>query len=143
MSAPFGWMNLSRTRKSRPFAKVKAAKTPFDPQGRRIIGLTRKTLDPVWVPQTHSLLLSANGGGKTTKGLVPWLFSLLSSTDRPAILILDSKDAEIASQCVPMLQKLGVPTAVIDDTCVLPNDIHGRVQINPMQSTKWVRPSCS
>lgn len=134
MSAPLRWMNLSKERKSRPFAKAKAAKEPIDPQGRRIIGFTPETHVPVWAPKGHSLLLSANGGGKTTTGLVPWLFSLVASSDRPAILVLDSKDGEIASQCVPMLQTLGVPTAVIDDTGVLPPDTHGRVQMNPLHS---------
>lgn len=132
MSAPFNRINPLRKFKSRPFAKPKPA--AIDPKGRRLMGFTKETKQPIWAPPGHSLTLAANGSGKTTKGLMVWLFSLLASSDRPAILILDSKDGEIAGQCIPMLKELGVPTAVIDDTYVLPPDIHGRVSLNAMQS---------
>ena len=49
-----------------------------DPKGRRLLGLTDDGR-PIWAPKGHSLLLAANGGGKTTSGVMPWLFSLLSS----------------------------------------------------------------
>lgn len=132
MSFPFGWMNLKGSRKSRPFAKE-----PIDPGGRRLLGFSMDSNQPIWAPKGHSLLLSANGGGKTTKGLMVWLFSLLASSNRPAILILDSKDGEIAAQCCPMLEMLGVPTAVIDDTCVLPLNIYGRTTLNPLDAAVW------
>lgn len=137
MSFPFGWVTLQARSKRqssgrRPFAAAKRA--AIDPKGRRLIGFTRETQQPILVPPAHSLLLSANGGGKTTRGLMPWLFSLLASSNRPAILILDSKDAECAAQCLPFLERLGVPAAVIDDMFVLPSDAYGRVNLNPMQS---------
>jgi type IV secretion system protein VirD4 len=133
MSFPFGWTKKQGPRKSRPFVK----EAPIDPEGRRFLGFTLETHQPIWAPKGHSLLLSANGGGKTTRGLTPWLFSLLASTDRPCILVLDSKDGEIAAQCCPMLEQMGVPTAVIDDTCVLPSDIYGRTSINPLDTAVW------
>ncbi len=132
MSFPFGWMNW-RDKSSNRFS-AKAKSPAIDPAGRRLAAFTRETRQPIWAPNGHSLTLAANGAGKTTKALMPWLFSMLASSDRPGILILDSKDFEIARQCIPMLEKLGVPTAVIDDTGNLPIDIHGRVNLNPMDS---------
>jgi type IV secretion system protein VirD4 len=123
---------MKRKKVKRPYAKPKPA--PIDPGGRRLLGFTKETKQPIWAPTGHSLTLAANGAGKTTRGLMPWLYSLLASSDRPCTLILDSKDAEIARQCIPMLEKLGVPTAVIDDTYVLPPDVHGRISLNAMQS---------
>ena len=132
MSFPFGWTNLKGRKVKRAFAKPKPA--AIDPKGRRLVGLTRETKQPIWAPKGHSLTLAANGSGKTTKALMPWLFSLLASTDRPAILILDSKDFEIARQVVPMLKELGVPTAVLDDSGNLPDDFYGRERFNPIDS---------
>jgi len=111
-----------------PFANARAS----DPEGRRLLGLTLERGEPIWAFKGHSLLLSANGGGKTTRGLMLWLFSLLASTSRPAILVLDSKDGEIAAQCAPMLHEMGVPLALIDDMGVLAPEIPGRVALNPM-----------
>lgn len=103
----------------------------IDPQGRRLLGLTMESKEPIWAPKGHSLLLSANGGGKTTRALMPWLFSLLASTSRPAILVFDSKDGEIAAQCAPMLVDMGVPIALIDDMGVLDPTLQGRTALNP------------
>lgn len=132
MNFPFGRKPFRRRKPKRAFAKARAPLV--DPQGRRLLCMTRETHQPVWAPSGHSMTLAANGAGKTTRGLMPWLFSLLASKDRPCILILDSKDGEIAAQCAPMLKQLGVPTAVIDETGVLPADIHGRTTLNPVQS---------
>lgn len=104
-----------------------------DTKGRRLLGFTLGD-DPILAPKGHSLLLSAAGGGKTTAGLMPWLFSLLASASRPAILLLDSKDGEIAHQVCPMLEMLGIPTAVIDETHILPTEIYGRTTLNPIDS---------
>lgn len=129
MSFPFG-------RKQTPVPA--AAKIPLiEPDGSRILGFWPDTTDPVFAPPGHSLMYSANGGGKTTRGLMPWLFSLLASPDRPAILILDSKDGEVAAQCAPMLEKLGVPTTVIDEMGVLPQGIYGRTTLNPLDAVSW------
>lgn len=98
--------------------------------GQRLIGTTLGG-EPLWAPKGHSLLLAANGSGKTTAGLMPSLFSLVASADRPAILVMDGKNGEIAAQCVPMLKAYGIPTAVIDDMGVRP-DLAGRVAVNPL-----------
>jgi len=132
MSAPIDWKNLFEKRKARPFAKPKPA--AIDPKGRRLLGFTTETKQPIWAPKGHSLTLAANGSGKTTRGLMIWLFSLLASSDRPSILILDSKDFEIARQLVPMLKEMGIPTAIIDETNNLPEDTYGRTRFNPIDS---------
>ena len=132
MSFPFGWMGLGGKKRRRPFAKAK--ESAIDPSGRRLLCLTRETNQPVWAPPGHSMTLAANGAGKTTCALMPWLMSLLASKDRPCILILDSKNGEVASMCAPMLRELGVPVAIIDEGGVLPANMQGRTQLNPMQS---------
>lgn len=129
MSFPFG---------KRPKPVPASANLPLiEPNGSRVIGFLPETNEPVFAPSGHSLMYSANGGGKTTRGLMPWFFSLLASPDRPAILVLDSKDGEIAAQCAPMLEKLGVPTAVIDEMGVLPQGTYGRTTLNPLDAVTW------
>ena len=68
----------------------------IDPKGRRLLGLT---LDgrPIWAPEGHSLLLAANGAGKTSCGCLPWLLSLVAAPDRPALLVIDPKNGEMAA----------------------------------------------
>lgn len=105
---------------------------PIDPKGRRLIGLTKDTRRPIWAPKGHSLLLSANGGGKTTNGAMPWLFSYLASgPSAGAVAVFDSKDCELASQCADMIAKMGRKVAVIDDLGVFPADYPPRVTLNP------------
>ncbi|WP_373354483.1 type IV secretory system conjugative DNA transfer family protein [Pseudoroseicyclus sp. CXY001] len=125
---------------SLPFRKRRFAsgRKPFvnevDPVGKRLIGLVPQTGEPIFAPKGHSLLLSANGGGKTTAGSNVWLFSLLSSTSRSAILLTDSKDGELAAQSADMIADLGLPVAVIDDMGVFPADYRHRVSINPISA---------
>ncbi|TPW33640.1 type IV secretory system conjugative DNA transfer family protein [Martelella alba] len=104
---------------------------PVDPGGRRLLGLTFDG-EPIWAPRGHSLLLSANGGHKTTSGAMVWLYSVLSSANRPALLALDSKDAEMAAQAAPMIAEMGLPVAIIDDMGVLGDDNPYRVCLNPL-----------
>lgn len=137
MSLLSGWMKRQGPRKSRPFAQVAKNNDAIDPQGQRLLGLTKETDQPIWAPPSHSLLLSANGGGKTTKGLMVWVLSLLASSDRPAIILLDSKDAELYHQLGPLLERFGIPTAVIDDTHLLSANAYGRAAINPLGSVAW------
>lgn len=101
-----------------------------DPMGQRLIGTTFAG-EPLWAPKGHSLLLAANGSGKTTSGLMPSLFSLIASANHPAILVMDGKNGEIAAQCVPMLQAYGVPVAVIDDMGVR-SELAGLTALNPL-----------
>jgi len=112
-----------------------------DPMGQRLLGTTFAG-EPLWAPKGHSLLLAANGSGKTTSGLMPSLFSLVASADRPAILVMDGKNGEIAAQCVPMLQSYGVPCAVIDDMGVRP-ELQARVSVNPLGAMMGAKASSS
>lgn len=109
-------------------------KTAFDPIGQRLIGLTMETGAPIWAPKGHSLLLSANGGGKSTCGAMPWLFSYAASESDKAVLYLDSKNGEAALQAADMLARLGRKVAIIDDMGVLPEDCPHRVSLNPFGS---------
>lgn len=127
MSWPFGGF---RTR--RPYrVPARPDSDPIDPKGRRLLGLTFDG-DLIWAPKGHSLLLSANGGGKTTAGAMIWLYSLLSSSNRPAGLVFDSKDGEMAAQAAPMIAEMGIPVAIIDEMGVLGEDNPYRVSINPL-----------
>jgi len=112
-----------------PFRRTRNKKT-IDPEGRRLIGLTVESGEPIFAPGGHSMLQSANGGGKTTRGCMPWLFSLISGTRNKATLVLDGKDGEMAVQMVPMLAELGVKVAVIDDMTVRPELDAWRVALN-------------
>lgn len=98
---------------------------------RRILGLT---LDgqPIFEPKpAHSLLLAAAGGGKTTCGAVPWIQSLISDAGR-ALVVMDSKDGEIAAQCTRLCVEAGRKVAVIDDFGVLGFDHPCHISLNPL-----------
>lgn len=129
MSFPLGWMKLSGSRKSRPFRRAKPK--PVDPQGQRLLGYTVDTNEPLWAPKGHSLLLAANGGGKTTCGAMPWLYSFAASEPDKAILVLDSKNGEMAIQSAEMLAQMGRKVAVIDDMGVWTDLDAYRISLNP------------
>ena len=100
------------------------------PAGRRILGLTFDGR-PIFEPRpSHSLLLAAAGGGKTTYGAIPWLQSMLADTSR-AIVVMDSKDGEIAAQCADMCADYGRAVAILDDFWILGADNPYRVSLNP------------
>lgn len=130
MSFPFGWMNASGSGKSRPFAKTK----PVNPHGQRLLGFTLDTNEPIWAPKGHSLLLSANGGGKTTCGAMPWLYSFAASEPEKAVLCLDSKNGEMAIQAAKILSRMGRKVAVIDDMRVWTDLDAYRISLNPFGS---------
>ena len=129
MSFPFGWMNKAVQRKPLPFAKAKPK--PVDPQGQRLLGFTLDTNEPLWAPKGHSLLLAANGGGKTTCGAMPWLYSFAASEPDKAVLVLDSKNGEMAIQVAEMLAGMGRKVAVIDDMGVWTDLEAYRISLNP------------
>ena len=105
---------------------------PIDPKGRRLIGITKEGGHPIWAPKGHSLLLSANGGGKTTNGAMPWLFSFLSSDPGNAVAVFDSKDGELAWQTADMVAASGRKVAILDDMGIFPADNPHRVSLNPL-----------
>lgn len=123
------------------FSEFKSRLFGHDPMGQRLIGTTLAG-ELLWAPKGHSLLLAANGSGKTTSGLMPSLFSLVASADRPAILVMDGKNGEIAAQCVPMLAAYGIPTAVVDDMGVRP-ELPGRIALNPLGALLGAKDSAS
>ena len=105
-------------------------KTSSTKAGRRILGMTFDG-KPIFEPRpSHSLLLAAAGGGKTTSGAVPWIQSILADHSR-AIVITDSKDGEIAAQCAVMCANHGRKVAIIDDFDILGADNPYKIQINP------------
>jgi type IV secretion system protein VirD4 len=112
-----------------------------DPRGQRLIGTTFSG-EPLWAPKGHSLLLAANGSGKTTAGLMPSLFSLVARAVRPAILVMDGKNGEIAAQCAPMLAAYGVSVAVVDDMGVRP-ELPNRVALDPLGALLAAKDSAS
>lgn len=118
-------------RRKRVFA---APREMLDPMGQRLIGTTNETGAAIWAPKGHSLLLSANGGGKSTCGAMPWLFSYAASEPHKAILFLDSKNGEAAIQAADMLVRLGRTVAIIDDMGELPADCPHRVSLNPFSA---------
>lgn len=100
--------------------------------GRRLLGMTIKGRKPIFEPKpAHSLLLAAAGGGKTIAGAVPWLISMLADKNR-AIVITDSKDGEIAAQCIEMCIKHGRKVAIIDEFNILGEDNQHKIAINPL-----------
>ena len=127
MSFPFGWMNMSARNKPRPYAKAK----PVDPQGQRLLGFTLDTNEPIWAPKGHSLLLAANGAGKTTCGAMPWLYSFAVSEPNKAVLCLDSKNGEMAIQAAKMLARMGRKVTIIDDMGVWTDLEAYRISLNP------------
>lgn len=103
---------------------------PVAPEGRRLIGFTLEGDHPIFAPPGHSLLLSANGGGKTRRGAMVWLYSFLSSPRTHATLIVDGKNGEMAIQGAKMAAEMGHKVAVIDDMGVWPELEPYRVSLN-------------
>ncbi|MEO0683349.1 MAG: type IV secretory system conjugative DNA transfer family protein, partial [Pseudomonadota bacterium] len=114
----------------RSFFARRRART-IDPEGRRLLGASLESGAPILAPRGHGLLLSANGGGKTTRGAMPWLFSLAAGKAAGGVAILDSKDGEMAIQAVPMLARMGVKVAVIDDLERWPQLAPWRIKLSP------------
>lgn len=103
----------------------------IDPKGHRLLGVSLESGEAILAPKGHSLLLSANGGGKTTRGAMPWLCSLAASEPEKAILVPDSKNGELAIQAAAMLAAWGRKVFVIDDMGVWPVLAPCRTTLNP------------
>ncbi len=127
MSFPFGGVFPKKLRKRQSSRNEE----PIDPKGQRLLGLTIDTNEPIWAPEGHSLLLAANGAGKTTCGAMVWLYSLAASEPDKAILCLDSKNGEMAIQAAEMLHRMGRKVVVIDDMGVWTDLEAYRISLNP------------
>ena len=102
---------------------------------KRLLGMT-VTGKALFAPKhSHSLLLSAAGGGKTSCGAVPWLLSLLPDKNR-GIVINDCKDGEMAGQLAETCHRNGRNVAIIDDFGVLGLDNPYRVSLTPLGSMR-------
>lgn len=97
---------------------------------RIVLGLDSDGTPIVEIKPSHRLLLAAPGSGKTTCSVLPMIMSLLGDF-RIGMVVLDSKNGEIAAQCVPACLAAGRKVAVIDPTGVLPARL-GRVSVNPL-----------
>lgn len=126
MSWPFGRKIFAQARRE--------TGAPLDPGGRRLLGLSLDSGAPIWAPKGHSLLLAAAGGGKTTSGALPWLYSFAASDPGTLTLVLDSKDGEVVSQTADMLAEMGLPVGVLDDMGVFPANWRHRVVLNPFDA---------
>jgi type IV secretion system protein VirD4 len=103
---------------------------------KRLLGTTFLTGEPIFAPRdSHSLLLSAAGGGKTTCGAMPWLLSLLPDTNR-AIVINDCKDGEVAIQAAETCARFGRNVAILDETAITGEDNPFRVDLSPYGSVR-------
>ena len=102
---------------------------------KRLLGITADGKALFAPKHSHSLLLSAAGGGKTSSGAVPWLLSLLSDTNR-AIVVNDCKDGEMAGQLAETCHRFGRKVAIIDDFGVLGEDNPFRVSLSPFGSLR-------
>lgn len=98
-------------------------------QVKRLLGMTADG-KPIFAPKhSHSMLLSAAGGGKTTSGAMPWLLSLLPDANR-VIIINDCKEGEIAAQAADLCHRCGRNVAIVDDFGVLGFDNPHRISLS-------------
>ncbi|MEM1150490.1 MAG: TraM recognition domain-containing protein [Pseudomonadota bacterium] len=116
------------------FGRLTGRFRTIDPDGQRLLGYSLTSGEPIFAPIGHSLILAAAGSGKTTRGAMVWLFSLLSTAGSAATLVLDSKSGEICAQLAPLLAELGIPFGIIDDMDVWPPLAPWRVQLNAFGS---------
>jgi type IV secretion system protein VirD4 len=68
---------------------------------------------------------------------MPWLYSYAGSEVGTSVLILDSKNGEVARQTADMLADLGLLVAVIDDLNTWPECRH-RINLNPFDAATSV-----
>lgn len=98
---------------------------------KRLLGLSAEGNRAICAPKhSHSLLLSAAGGGKTSFSATTSILSLLPDLNR-AIVVNDCKDGEIAAQLAECCHCYGRKVAIIDDFGVLGADNPFRVSLTP------------
>lgn len=103
---------------------------------KRLLGLSADDGKPIYAPKdSHSLPLSAAGGGKTTCGAMPWIMSLIGDTSR-AFVINDGKTGEIAAQLAATCHRYGRNVAILDDTEALGSDNPFRISLSPFGSLR-------
>ena len=101
---------------------------------KRLLGMIDRT--PIFAPaDSHSLLLSAAGDGKTSCGAVPWLLSLLPDFERTVVLS-DCKDGEIVAQVAETCHRHGRNVGIVDDLATLGKDNPFRISLSPFGSLR-------
>lgn len=103
----------------------------IDPQGRRLLGFTTDTNEPVWAPTGHGSVFGANGAGKSTRVSMVAIYSYIRTAHEQPVMVCDVKDGELVAQCAAMLERLGIPVSFIDDMNVRPELARFRVELNP------------
>ncbi|MEM7530455.1 MAG: type IV secretory system conjugative DNA transfer family protein [Pseudomonadota bacterium] len=108
-----------------------AGTTALNPEGRRLLGLTLETGEPIFGPKGRSSCTYAPAGsGKSTCVAMPALLSFLASEPEKAVLVSDPKDGELAAQVIPILKRLNRKFGLIDDFAVLPEFADDRITLN-------------
>lgn len=67
---------------------------------------------------SHSIVVSANGGGKSTCVGLPTIMSIahqIKNGARMGCMLIDPKNGELAHQAAPMLDDMGIDYAIADD----------------------------
>ena len=101
---------------------------------KRLLGINKKDGRAIFAPRdSHSMLMSAAGGGKTTCGAIPWILSLLADKSR-AIIVNDCKNGEIVKQIAALCERYGRKVAIIDDANTLGADNPYRIPLSPFGS---------
>lgn len=103
-------------------------------EGQKVLGALDGHLIYEPPQATHSIVVSANGGGKSTCMALPTIMSIAHQISRGAqmgCVVVDGKDGELAHQAAPMLDELGIDYAILDDQDQFPD--HPRVvAMNPL-----------
>lgn len=115
-----------------PFLPRLLRPKPIDPQGIRIGGLTLDNRRPFFLPGPHTITYAPSGAGKSTCVAMPALMSFIASEPDKAVLVNDSKNAELCAQAVPMLLRAGRKVAIIDPFNTRPEFADLRIDLNPL-----------
>ncbi|PHR55174.1 MAG: type IV secretion system protein VirD4 [Robiginitomaculum sp.] len=100
---------------------------------KRLLGMEFDGTPIFAASASHSMLLAAAGGWKTTAGAMTWILSLIADHNR-GLIINDCKDGEMAAQCADLCKRYGRKVAIIDDFGVLGKDNPHRISITPFGS---------
>lgn len=115
-------------------------------EGGRLLGVTfsgRLIYAPKNLPESHSAIFAANGGGKTSCGGVPLILSIahqMAAGKKVSILVNDPKDGEVFAQVAPVLDRLGIPYVVVDNWNVFRKH-RAAVHLNPFAMLHRIRKS--
>lgn len=87
-------------------------------EGQKVLGALDGHLIYEPPQASHSIVVSANGGGKSTCMALPTIMSIahqIKNGARMSCEVIDPKNGELAHQAAPMLDELGIDYAILDD----------------------------